>query len=489
MIQRLWDGFRSQPVHVVCWAVFIAVFAWAAERSFPTAFDPDGQGSGARGSDFVYYFKGAEAVWNGTDPYARFDFGHRIGHAYNYPPMVAIVLSPLVPLGIVDAARVWFCLNVALAMSLVLGSFWLVARRFELSTDALSWGAVLSLSAVVGIEVIRREIDDLQTDTIMLASIAGMLLCMDRRTKLLGLSGAIVWPALAGLTLAIGVHVKFLLLIFLPYLLVSNRISTLGWTVFWTAGLFFLTSLVLGWEQNLRAYAISLGGASRILGFEVAAADLAGRVHDLTWHNSVSLPSMIARVLAGESTKDLTDSPPEYSSALVFAALGLIALATVAVAWWLYSKHGYKLFASFWQASEKHDPDVRDRLALTEVCMMIVVQLCFSPQTMKRHMFLAMPVVVLASSLALLPRRGARRIPAGVGLAVLLAAMTLPPGGESTRELVEWWKWHSGVGWGLLLFAFLTLWSALSASRAIDRGEELADPPPARVRWFTRRAA
>lgn len=494
MVRSLWDGLRRQPVHVACWALFIAIFGWATARSFPTGFDPDADRSGGRGSDFVYYYHGAEGFYNGTDPYARFQYGHRDHHAYNYPPMMAILLSPLVRFGMVGAAQVWFSINALLAMLLFVAWFRVVADRFGLTKDLLSQGAVLSLAAVVGVELVRREIDDHQTDTLMLASLLGMTVAMDRgRTPLpdgrRGLPArAWVWPALAGLSLAFGIHVKFLLLAFLPYLVVTNRLRVAGFAVLWTGVIVLATAAVSGWEENLRHYALSLGGATSALGAKIDSAELIGRVHDVSWVQSVSVPSMFARVTGGGATESLTHPHPDYDTKLVFGLAGVVAAACVGLAWAMYRAHGHKLFAMFWSRRALISAASVRRFALIEVCMMIVAQLAFSPQTMKRHMFLAVPVILLACGTAIIPRRGAAWWASGVALVVLLAGLTLPPGTDSTRELVAQWKWYSGPGWSLLVFAFLTMWGALSTHGAIERGEALLDPPPPRSRWIPRRA-
>lgn len=473
----IWNRFRAQPVHVLCWAVFFAVLGWAAQRSFPTDFDPEGASSNERGSDFIYYYKGAEGVWNGTDPYARFTFGARVDHAYNYPPMVAIVLSPLAELGVTGAAQVWFVINIALVAGLFLAWWAVIARRFDLPTDLLSSGAVLSVAVLCGIEVVRREIDDLQTDTILLAALLILATQMDRRA----------W--LAGLALAVGIHVKFLLLVFLPFLLVTKRFRPLAWSIGFVVLIFFATALVSGWDENQRHYAMSLGGAARIVGISSSEVDLAGRVHDLTWHNSVSLPSAVARITAGGATKSLTDTPPEYSHGLVYGITLLLALLCGGLGWGIYRLNRVPLIAAFWTKAAAYDPVTRSRMALLEVAMGAVALLAFSPQTMKRHMFLALPILILGSALVLLRRRGAPIWTPAAGLAIITAGMMLPPGGSSTKHLVEDWKWISGVSICLLIGSFLILHAALRTHRAIRDGKPIADPPPPRVPWFGKKKA
>ena len=479
----LWNRFRAQPVHMLCWAGLIVVLAWAVVRSFPTGFDPSATTTSAQGSDFIYYFKGAEGIHNGTDPYARWDFGHRINCSYNYPPLFATLLSVLVPLGVLGAAQVWFVVNVCLVVLIFFWSYWLVSARFGLPRDQLSVSSVLLLSAGIGIEVLRREVSNLQTDTIMLISILGMVTTMDRRSRALGVPGALLWPALAGLSLAVGIHVKFLLLVFLPYLVVSRRLATFAWCMVWVGGIFLGTAAVSGWDDNLRHYATSLGGASKLVSNE-GDTDAVARVHDMTWTHSVSIPSMFARALSGGSTQHLHDEPPEYSKPLVLGLTGLVAGACVLLAWWIYRVNGLALFAQFWDRAARPPPEEQRRLALIEVCMVIVVQLAFSPQTMKRHMFLAFLPVILCSALALLPRRRGGLVFAAGALLILLAGMTLPPGGEATEHLVRLWKWYSGVTWCLLAFAFMLMWASLRTHRAIVGGTPVTDPPPRRVAWF-----
>jgi len=476
--QRLWDRFRAQPVHLLCWAVFLGIFGWASARAFPEEFRDD---PAFAVSDYIFFYMGADAIREGRDPYERWTYATKTDRAYSYPPLFATLIAPLPDLGLTESARVWFAINSVLALALFLGWWALVSRRFGLPRDALMSGATLMLASIVGIELVRRQIGSLQTDTLMLAGLLVMTAAMDRRDDAGRVPGFILWPALAGLGLAFSIHIKFMPLVFLLYLLVTRRLATLGWTIAWVLAIFLATAAVSGWNDNLHHYAMSLGGGGQLLGSVETEPGLPPRVHDMTWEDSVSIKSAVARLLA--------DGSLDYSRGAAMAIGFAIALAMGGIGWAIYRWRGVPLFAAFWTRTARTDAAARRRLAVLEVTMGITAMLAFSPQTMKRHMFLMVPLLILVAAFTLAGRRGVRIWPTALALLLLLGGMTLPPGNEQFRHMVEAWKYVSGLSWCLLAAAFLTLWTGLDTHRAIQAGEPIADPPPPRSPWFGKKKA
>jgi hypothetical protein len=84
-------------------------------------------------SDFVNYFQAARAIVEGRSPFSV--------PGFDYPPLLAIVVLPLVPLGLEGARWAWFCLGHACLLAAA-GLMWrkLGADRAALLAVALVWG-------------------------------------------------------------------------------------------------------------------------------------------------------------------------------------------------------------------------------------------------------------------------------------------------------------------------------------------------------------
>lgn len=407
-----------------CWGIAFGVLVFLLVENFPYAGS-----NNAKDWDFFYF--AAEALVQGTDLY---ESGETAG--YIYPPFLAFVLMPLVALGFQASAQVWFVV-------MVLATAWgvWVAGREALSrlTPARSvseaWkevGATVALAGVFSLNVARREFEHTQTDWVTVLAFTLSLVWMERR------------PVLAGIFLGAAANIKYHTLIVVPYLIVRGRYrmaaSTLGSTIVFA----LLPGAVIGWGLNLDYLRRAFGGLAQFAGVE---SEDRANVWGLTHLDSISGTSALGRLAEGMGSQ---------GRSLTVVLVALAASACLGVAWWMYRRHGRALFAR----------PVRDAatrglglVVMTEWTGLIVATLVFSPQTLKRHMFLLVPVYAIAAAMLVRARKTPWVLLAG--LAVSMLALVLPPRSEGMHAASDAWRAVGGASWGLLAMFFAMLWTSL----------------------------
>src|SRR4029077_4005944 len=126
--------------------------------------------------------------------------------------------------------------------------------------------------------------------------------------------------------------------------------------------------------------------------------------------------SAIARALGGSS---------HASGALAIAAC--IAAAVAAAAAFLYHKRKLPILA--WPAAAAQSAGPFPALILLEAAAILIALLAFGPQTNPRHLYLLLLPAAVAATLIVAPFPKRTRIVAAIGAALLVAAISLPPGG------------------------------------------------------------
>ena len=457
------DRFRRHALAWILWVPVVAIALWLVLTWMPGTFDPALLGGRApKAADFQHFFYAAEHVWQGKSPYTSF------GGGYVYPPLLATVLAPLTPLGIEHAAKLWFAIDVLAVVAILWLSFMELSKRFCVPRDRLTVASVTVVTLVLGLEVVRRQLSYAQTDTFVLLCFVGALACMDRSGgRALG-----VGPILCGLLLAISLHIKFLAIVFLAFLLVTRRFSCAAWMIAWAVALALSTSLVFGWEQNLDHLARSSSGAIQLLGLE-PPADKQPNVHMLLWHDSISIPSAVGRVLEGRFTGEVNKDPE--NAGVVALIVGVIGLACLALAWWMHARRRMPLF------STRNAPAPVGALHWGAA---LAVILAFSPQTTKVHTFAGLPLLMMGAMFLLSPRRSVNLTWLVLGLIVLQGAQYLPPRDwgvdtETGRPVpLDMWNAVGGLGWAWLAYFFALLWTGLQYTAALQRGEPSAWKSP-----------
>ncbi|MEO0513304.1 MAG: glycosyltransferase family 87 protein [Planctomycetota bacterium] len=420
------DLLLRRAAAVLSSAGCLGVLAWAAFRMV--------RGSAKLASgDFKHFYWASEAMREGADPYAAGVGG------YIYPPLFAWFIQPLIPLGRVVAERAWGVVNMTLIVASLLLAFRIVRARLRGPADWLTAAAVCFFALGLTVEPVRWEMEEGQTDTVMLLSLTLGLFLLDR------------FPAAAGAVLALATQIKHQAVLFLVYLLIRRRWKPAA-AMAVAAPLFALVPLsTMGAGVWSHAMSRAYGYIAAV--FTGAPPPEGVNLHPITWELSVSIPSAIARAVETES-----GVPKGPLAALTLAAAG----AAFAVTWALYAARGVPLFAGRGGRAEREHPG----RTLIEWAGLVVVVLAFSPQTMVRHSFILLPVHALVAYLLLVPKPGLNRWPLLVGTVVYQLGTRLPPGVEGYEAALAQWRAVGGASWCMLCMWFGLVWTGLGAIRA-----------------------
>jgi hypothetical protein len=387
-----------------------------------TRAGPDGGHFG----DFRHFYFASRALLDHTDLYASGDKG------YLYPPLIAMLYTPVARLTMPHAARAILIVNVAFAVIGVLLAARAYADRFDAPlTVRFVCGAAL-LGSILNIDKIHMEFQMFQTNAFMFLMFMLALRWLDRR------------PVLAGLPLGVIFNIKYLSLAMLPWLIVRRRWKTAGAFVLSAIGFALLPALISGWNENLRDLSVAYGGLLHMVGIGKGVEQ--ANVEDITAWFSCSITSAMAR---------LTIQGLSMRIAMVFA--GTIALLSLGVVVMLYRREGLPLFK--WPAAEEQKKQPWKGTIGLEYSALLAASICFSPQTNTKHLFLALVVTIPAAVLLLGARRGVPRYVVGVGALILALCFILPPGNRATEAHAQLiWIGVGGQCWGLLI-GLLTLLS------------------------------
>jgi hypothetical protein len=401
-----------------------------------------------REGDFVHFYEAARAVLNNQDLY---ESGPAKG--YIYPPLFALVLTPLALLSREAAGVLWTILNAAMLLAALLLLAHESLRRFTASSTpspALSHPRTLALShffptpilliaalgALLNIDKVRAVLSLGQSDALTLLLIVLALVLQRGR------------PILSGACLGLAFNIKYQAIIFLPYLLLRRRFkeaASMASTA--TLGLFIGTP-IFGWDKNLNYLGRAFAGLLEMAGIRAQSAD-AANIHSITWERSVSIVSASARLAQRFNEQLLTP-----------AGVLLVASLALALGWWMLSRHAIALFLRN-RGGQLELSHPNHRVALLEWTGLLVAVLVFSPQTTNRHMFLLTFATVVAATILLNSRDARSRWLLVAGLVALWLGLTLPPGGETFRKALTTWRAIAGPSWCVLIMYFTLLWAGL----------------------------
>ena len=367
---------------------------------------------------------------------------------YIYPPLLAVLLSVLVPLGEQGAATLWLGFNILCAAATIGISARdayarLATLRPTLSEPVLR--TVVVLGAALGFILIA---DKVRADCAMGQCNLLIACCWILSLRLLDRA-----PLLSGSLLGFIANIKYISLIAVPYLILRKRYTAAVCTLMFTL-LFALTpAMRLGWSQNLTYLGGAFGGLTRMSTQQGevtearpdagSSSDGRARIAGLSDIRSISIPSFAGR---------MTDRPLTNPGTLVIIVVPLAAFC--GLAWHFYRRRGIPLVM-------RQDHGADSLLVATEWSGLFVGMLAFGPQSNPRHLVMLLPMLILATSFIL---RGvvvqARVMPLILGCLALFLALILPPGGETFESWVHGWRWVSGISF-CLLFCYLTLLSTI----------------------------
>ncbi len=384
--------------------------------------------------DFDHFYRAAAAAGEGEDPYQSFRKG------YIYPPLIAAVFQPIAGLERNTAYLTWFGVNATVIAAAFVVAARTLLRRFGVQPRAPAVVCVVAGGLVPAFDQMRWQLEQGQTDGLLLLAFAVGLHWLDRR------------PLLAGLAAGLASNVKYLSLIVLPFAFVRRRVRLCIGVLAGAAAGLLLPATVFGWERNAEFVRTSLG---RLVHVVDAGPDLKNtggvNVHSLTWELNISLPAFAAKRAEAFGL-------PEIAVPLIAAGLGGLL---VGAAWWMYASRGFR----FWRG-EPGDT-ARRHLGVFEWLGLIVCAMAMSPQTTVRHMVLMTLVYQAAVVLAFVRNGPARAVPI-VGVVVAFLGMTLPPGGGDTwssEVALPAWRSVSGAMWCALVCYACVLWSGLGWAR------------------------
>lgn len=408
--------------------------AWLVYRGFRVGDQPQ--------ADFFDFYHGALAVRTGDDLYRVNEGG------YIYPPFLAVVLRPITFLDPALAANLWtFLLAALLALTACL------AARETTDRLALGWSR-LDQAALAAAAIIllggpwKSEFQWGNSNLLLLFPIVLALRWLGRR------------PILCGTALALAASIKYIPIVFLPYLLVRRRYTEAASFVAIFAALLLAPAIVLGWEKNLHYLAIAFGGFSRMA--QLAPGVEGANIHDIASGFSLSFTSSIARALRDHAMDP--HGVPFFAAALA----GVLFLT----GWAIYAMHRTPLFARRTPRTDDH-ASWRGVVAI-EWSALLTLALLFSPQTTHRHLNLLLPLVLLALALAAAsPARVRWSLIAA--LALLTLGATAIPGLPGWRAPTERWNESGGAALCVTILLFTTLWATLRRHRAASNSP--AAPP------------
>jgi hypothetical protein len=372
--------------------------------------------------DFQHFFFAADAMRHETDPYAAGTRG------YIYPPLIAFLFQPLSFLGRNRAAVVMLAINVTvtlLAVALASDEF---LRRFKAPRHPAAIAGIVLLALLLNIDKVKGEWQMWQTDVFMLLLFVVALRWLDRL------------PFAAGIALGIAVNIKYLPLLFLPYLMLRRRWVTTAALLLGVIVFALLPATRTGWHANLQNWKTATNGLLQMTGMQTKANE-AAEIHDVRDALSCSVTSALARAT---------------NPAMGFALAALTAIIAIGIASWMYHHHGLSIF--------DHRLAENPAVTATEWAALVAAVLIFGPQTNTRHLFDVLILTSAASVLLLLPRPRLTRLPLLIGITILVLGFILPPGSRTViGEFNSTYKWLKigGPCWCLLIAAMTLLWTGI----------------------------
>lgn len=390
--------------------------------------------------DFEHFYFAARAMREGSNLYSSGV------HGYIYPPLIAFLFMPLTFVSVKTAALIMLIVNLALCVCCAWLAAAEMARRLAVEATFNNIVLVAAVATLLAATKLRSELQMWQTNLLLLTAVLLALRFLDAR------------PRLTGLLLGLAVNIKYLPLIYLPYLLLRRRFAAAAWFVTGIAGFALLPAMYSGWDANLHHWAAASSGLARMLGFGTLATQSAN-VDPITVGHSISITSGIARIM-GQAAAPWAAWP----------VTGAVALAAALALRSIYMANGQALVA--WPlASEQAAAPYLGVVALEWAALMCLA-LAFSPQTNPRHTSLLLMVFVPLAVMLCFPRPGVSRWPALAGTAILFFGLVLPPNTPQFTQQLMWWRNVGGAGWSMLLmlpFLFIAGFNHLNAATEVRR--------------------
>jgi hypothetical protein len=162
-------------------------------------------------NDLDIYLEAAKGMWNGRDIYSDTYFD---GYHYYYSPLFAAVIYPLSILGSGVAKSFWILVNVCLLVRM-----YAVIEQYLIFPDKAvqRWFALLMV--LVSLRFVKDNLHFGQVTILIL------YLCIEGLHALRRGKNGGAW------LIALGINIKILPVVFLPYLLLRREFKALGWVL------------------------------------------------------------------------------------------------------------------------------------------------------------------------------------------------------------------------------------------------------------------
>lgn len=345
--------------------------------------------------DADVYRMGGRAWLDGRALYADGAMFHTSGGLdlpFTYPPLAAIVFSPLafapLPVGSVVIT--------AITCALLVLSVWIVLRRLDVNGAAAWWAAaaIVALS-VTTLEPIRANFSFGQINVVLMTLVIAD--CIPPRTP---------WPR--GVLVGLAIALKLTPAVFLLYFVLRRDMRS---TV--TAVVSFAAATAIGfafaWRDSLEYWTHTVRDTDRI--------------GTATWNTNQNAAGALARL--------------ELSGSGHFAVWALLCLAMLGLTAWAVRR----VFAAGCDAGPE------DGAASTLALMCVALfGLVVSPVSWSHHWVWALPVVVVTAVLGYRRRSPAFGAIAAVGLALMLwPPLQLLP--EHHEAAASWWRQLFGMSY------------------------------------------
>ncbi len=391
-------------------------------------------------------------VDDGTDPYTSGTGG------YLYPPLIALLYTPVARLSYAGAQRVMLLVDVGLVLAGLLLAGRAMLDRFDVPRARGVWFAVALVACLADVDKVHNELQMFQTNALQLALFALSLYWLDRR------------PVLAGLPLGAILNIKYLSLAMVPWLLMRRRWSTAIATLVSGVGFALLPAVVCGLPKDLHYLSVAYGGLATMVGHGSGTAGPVeqANVEDITNLLSCSLTSAMARMAKFH----------HLPLAVGLAAAGGIAVGVVGIVLLMYRRRGVPAFA--WPSASQQRAQPYRAVVGLEFVAVLMGTLMFSPQTNSRHLCLVTLLTTVAAALLLGGRPQVPRWPILVALVAMFLAFVLPPGNRYTEahHRADLWFGIGGPCWGMLIALLVVVDNALLHARLLVEPRAESAPPP-----------
>ncbi len=372
---------------------------------------------------------------------------------YLYPPLIAMLYTPIARIRFDTAQRIMLIINAVLAYAGILLTARVFTDRFGFRQSHLLIAAAALMGALLNLDKIHADLQMFQTNSLMFFMFALSLYWLDRK------------PMLAGVPLGFIFNIKYLSLGILPWLIVRRRWGTAAAYLVSTIALAFLPAVISGWRLNLHNLSVAYGGLFQMVG--VHGSTEQANVDDIRNYLSCSITSAMARTThRGDSLL----RPMIYTAGIVSASV-LIVIC-------IYVVKRVPVFA--WPARRLLTEQPWKAMTGVEFVCIIAATLCFSPQTNTRHLMMVLLLTIPMSGLVLGAVRGVSRAWVIAGVLLIAVGFIYPIGGQAAeshkREM--YWFGIGGQCWCLLIGMFSLIWTGASqAMSQTQRANSPADLP------------